>query len=62
MKDIYMIIFDNESDFLITTEPEQEVRALIIKGISYDDMRLFKGKEIDFTVEFPDVEVNIKEE
>ena len=23
MKDIYMIIFDDESDFLITTEPEQ---------------------------------------
>ena len=61
MKDIYMIIFDDESDFLITTEPEQEIRALVIKGISYDDMRLFKGREIDFTVDFINMEVRIKE-
>jgi len=56
-----MIVFDEESDFAITTAPEHEIKRLIINGVSYDDMRLFKGKELDFTVEFPEIKVHIKE-
>ena len=60
--DIYIVVFDDESQFGITTEPKHEIERLIRNGVSYDDMRLYKGKEIDFTVELPEIEVHIKEE
>lgn len=61
MEDIYLIVYDEESDFSLTTAPEHEIKRLITNGVSYDDMRLFKAKEIDFTVEFPGIEVKIKD-
>ena len=61
MRDVYIIIYDSETMFEVTPDPILVVRRLIERGYSYDDMLLFKAKEIDFTVDFTNMEIKLKD-
>lgn len=61
MKEVYIIFYNGESMYEITTDPVYIIRNLMEHGYSYDDMLLYKAKELDFTVDFNDMEVKIKE-
>lgn len=64
MNDTYIIIYENEDRWAEAVDiPEAEaiILHLIRKGYGYDDMRLFKAKELDFTVDILNAKVHIKE-
>ena len=62
MKDIYILLYNGESMIEIVDNPTSIIRSLIESGYSYDEMRLFKGKEIDFTVDLTNADIKVKEE
>lgn len=61
MEDSYIIIYDDGHQFEITTDPVYVIHNLMQSGYPHDDMLLFKGKEIDFTVDFTNMEIRIKD-
>lgn len=62
MEEVYIIIYDEDNLFVVSTDPEYVIGNLIEHGYGYDDMRIFKGREIDFTVDSTRAQVSIKEE
>ena len=59
--DVYIITFSEDMEVVITNDPQYTIGQLIQDGASYDTMRLFKGREIDFDILMPNIEVKIKE-
>lgn len=58
----YLIVYDNETMYEFTDNPQHTIRQLITQGYGYDDMNLYRSEELDFTVTFPGMEVKIKED
>ena len=65
MKDNYIIVYEDENrwtEAVDISEVESIIIHLIRDGYGYDDIRLFKAKELDFTVDILNAKVKVKDE